>query len=113
VIARCALALLLAASASKPPKRTARLLERGKAVYEIHCIACHGPSGEGDGVVAPTLNPKPRNFRTGKFAQGDSVAQIFATLGTGVPGTAMAKFPQLSNDDRWAVAYHVRELKQR
>ena len=109
---RCLLlAVLLAAPAGKPPKRSAQLVERGKEVYQVHCIACHGARGEGDGTVAATLNPRPRNFRTEKFAQGSSVRQIFATLGTGVPGTSMARFPPLSDDDRWAVAWYVVELK--
>ena len=108
---RLALAALIAAGAARPPKRTPRLLEKGKSVYEKYCIYCHGERGEGDGVVAPTLNPKPRNFRTQQFAQGSSVAEIFATLGTGVPGTGMAKFPQLSDEERWAVAYHVLRLR--
>ena len=108
---RLALVALLAAGSARPPKRTARLLERGKSVYETHCIACHGERGEGDGVVAPTLKPKPRNFRTQEFAQGSSVRQIYATLGTGVPGTGMAKFPQLSDAERWAVAFYVLRLR--
>jgi high-affinity iron transporter len=103
--------LLLGAGAQKPPRRTGSLVERGKAVYEIHCIACHGEKGEGDGTVSATLNPRPRNFRTGKFVQGSSVGEIFATLGTGVPGTAMARFPQLSESDRWAVAWYVSDLR--
>jgi high-affinity iron transporter len=116
VIRLASFALLAAAALAvprKPPKRTARLVEKGKAVYEIHCIACHGERGEGDGTVAATLNPRPRNFQTEQFRQGSSVSQIFETLGTGVPGTGMAKFPNLSEEERWAVAWYVLRLKNR
>ena len=80
------------ARAAKPPPRSPALLERGKATYSIYCVACHGERGAGDGSVAPTLNPRPRNFATDKFKHGAGVAQIFDTLAKGVPGTAMTKF---------------------
>ena len=109
------LPLLIAGAAlartAKPPSRTPALVERGKATYSIYCVSCHGERGAGDGSAAPTLNPRPRNFATDKFKQGAGVAQIFATLGTGVPGTAMVKFTNLSEDERWALAWYVLELK--
>ena len=39
------------------------------------------------------------------------MTQIFDTLGKGVPGTAMTKFTNLSEDERWALAWYVLELK--
>ena len=85
--------------------RYAALLEKGKTTYTIYCVACHGERGAGDGSVARTLDPRPRNFATDKFKQGSGVAQIFGTLGKGVPGTAMTKFTNLSEEERWAVAW--------
>jgi len=109
------LPLLVAAAAlarpTKPPPRSPALIERGRSTYGIYCISCHGERGAGDGSVAPTLNPRPRNFATDKFKQGSSVTQIFATLGKGVPGTAMVKFTNLSEEERWALAWYVLELK--
>ena len=40
---------------------------QGKNVYERNCIICHGPKGDGNGEMAPTLSPKPRSFREGMF----------------------------------------------
>ena len=99
------------ARAPKPPPRSPALLELGKTTYSIYCVSCHGESGAGDGSVAPTLNPRPRNFATDKFKQGGGVAQIFDTLGKGVPGSAMTKFTNLSENERWALAWYVVELK--
>jgi mono/diheme cytochrome c family protein len=113
-----ALALLVAfasaaAAPRKPPKRTPGLIEQGKGTYGIYCIACHGDRGAGDGSAAARLNQRPRNFATDKFRQGDSVTQIFETLGKGVPGTPMVKYTNLSEDDRWALAWYVLDLKAR
>lgn len=109
------LALLIAAAtlarSAKPPPRSPAMLELGKTTYSIYCISCHGEHGAGDGSVAQTLNPRPRNFATDRFKQGSRVTQIFETLGKGVPGTAMTKFTNLSEDERWAVAWYVLELK--
>ena len=101
------------AKAGMPPKRSPVLLEMGKRTYSIYCVACHGETGAGDGSAAAKLDPRPRNFSTEPFKQGSSVRQIFATLGKGVPGTAMVKFTNLSDQERWALAWYVRELKER
>ena len=39
----------------------------GKAVFEGRCAICHGMQGDGKGVAAPLLAPKPRSFTEGKF----------------------------------------------
>jgi mono/diheme cytochrome c family protein len=105
------LALGFAARAGKPPKRSADLVARGRAAYAIWCVACHGESGAGDGATAHTLDPRPRNFSSGKFKQGSGVNQIFATLGKGVPGSAMVAYKNLSDEERWALSWYVLELK--
>ena len=102
---------LLAVLAVTAPKRTPQVVERGRGTYAVWCTACHGPEGAGDGPTAHTLNPPPRNFRTQKFKQGARVEQIFQTLGKGVPGSAMQPFRNLSDDERWALAWYVLELK--
>ena len=42
-------------------------LEAGKKVYEQHCIQCHGEKGDGQGPAAVHLQPRPRDFTSGKF----------------------------------------------
>jgi mono/diheme cytochrome c family protein len=39
----------------------------GRDLYATHCAICHGGSGAGDGIATPSLNPKPRDFRDGRF----------------------------------------------
>lgn len=41
-------------------------LERpsGQQVFERHCVACHGPLGEGDGPVAAAISGTVPNLRT-------------------------------------------------
>ena len=48
-------------------KATVEAQSRGKAVYDAHCVECHGASGKGDGASAAYLVPRPRDFTTGKY----------------------------------------------
>jgi len=40
---------------------------RGKQLYRRYCVGCHGPLGDGRGENAVWIDPKPRNFVTGRF----------------------------------------------
>lgn len=101
-----------AVAAEPPPKVTPALLEKGKGLFVTYCQSCHGPKGEGDGPMGTYLNPKPRNFITETFKQGNKPEQIFQTLGKGVPGSAMVAFVNLPEEDRWALAHYVVELQK-
>jgi high-affinity iron transporter len=105
------LAVAILSLVGKPPSRSRELVALGKRTYGIYCTACHGATGAGDGSAARNINPKPRNFRTDKFRQGSKVTQIFETLRKGVPGTAMVNYTNLSEEERWALAWYVLELK--
>jgi mono/diheme cytochrome c family protein len=98
------------AFAAAPPS-SKELLEKGKASFNINCVACHGPKGAGDGAAAVALNPKPRNYATDTFKNGDKVEDVFKTLATGVKDSAMVSFAHLPEQDRWALAYYVLELR--
>jgi mono/diheme cytochrome c family protein len=110
-LALAAALLATAARAGEPPKKTQALLDQGKASFERNCATCHGPKGEGDGIVAAALNPKPRNFVTEPFKNGTQVGQVFETLATGVKGSGMVAFTYLPEEERWALAYYVLFLR--
>jgi mono/diheme cytochrome c family protein len=67
---------LLAAAWALPQRSPAQEypadVARGKALYERHCMACHGPRGYGDGPNALLLTISPANFhRPGSFLKSD------------------------------------------
>jgi caa(3)-type oxidase subunit IV len=91
--------------------QTPQLLAKGKQLFEVNCTSCHGPEGLGNGPAAAALNPHPRNFHSGEgWKNGRKVTDVFGTLKTGVPGSAMASFATLPSDDRWALAHFVLSL---
>ncbi len=42
-------------------------LQDSADLYRLECLHCHGTEGSGDGVTAPFLNPRPRNYQPGVF----------------------------------------------
>lgn len=90
---------------------TPQLIAHGKELFMQNCTTCHGASGQGNGIAASGLNPKPRNFTqaTG-WVNGRRPSEVFKTLRDGVPGSAMASFATLPADDRWALVQYVLSL---
>jgi mono/diheme cytochrome c family protein len=111
VVAAVAAALAVTASAAGP-KKTPDVVAKGKASYETNCSACHGDGGRGDGVAGAALDPKPRDLVAGKFKRGATVDQVYETLAKGIEGTTMTSYAHLSDEERWALAYYVVELRK-
>ena len=83
-------------------------------LYRKHCILCHGTSGDGLGPTAKLLNPYPRDFRLGKFKYKSTPLgskptreDLIRLLRHGVPGTSMAAFDLLKEDEVEALVDYV------
>ncbi|PYJ08182.1 MAG: hypothetical protein DME25_02130 [Verrucomicrobia bacterium] len=92
---------------SASPTQLDPKLQPGKAVYEQHCAACHGVTGEGNGPAAVWLYPKPRNFTSGLFkiqstppGSPPTDEDLFQTVTRGMPGSSMPSFTYLSEQHR-------------
>ncbi len=90
---------------------TPELLARGKQIFGQLCVGCHGPNGDGKGPVAPALTPKPADFTDDDWIKGGGDRDVFNTITTGIPGTAMAPFgAQMNEQDRWALVFYVKSF---
>ena len=73
----------------------------GKKVYwKVHCVACHGASGEGIPPAFPAL--------VGSAIVTGPVAEHIKMVLHGVTGTAMASFAHLSNEEIAALITYER-----
>jgi mono/diheme cytochrome c family protein len=98
-------------------------LHKGSRLYRVHCLHCHGVTGDGRGPTSLWINPHPRDFRMGMF-KFQSVNQgqgklpprrddLMRTLEHGVEGTAMPAFTLLSDAQRENLASYVIHLSIR
>ncbi len=91
-----------------PTDSTAEVLADGKALFNIYCSACHGPTGNGDGAVGKVfLGVPPYNLgRVKELPEG----QIFHTITYG-RGRMMSHASQVAVEDRWKIARYVHVLQ--
>ena len=92
-------ALLLTTMFALPATSLAADAAKGKTIYTANCMACHGLAGDGAGPAAMALDPKPTDFTKPEFWKERTNAELKRVIKTGKPGTTMAPFPQLSDDD--------------
>lgn len=84
------------------------VVERGKLMYNTHCVVCHGSVGNGDGYVVPPF-PKPPSLHSERI-QTLADSQIFHVITVG-QNTMMAYGPQVRTNDRWAIIHYIRVLQ--
>jgi mono/diheme cytochrome c family protein len=95
-------------------------LRRGAEVYTRYCVQCHGVNGDGNGVAAAYMIPRPRNYLLGifKFTSTNYGAKplredLLRTVRRGIRGTSMPSFPLLPPKDLESVIDYVLALTHR
>ncbi len=95
-------------------------LELGKQVYEKWCAFCHGLDGKGDGVAAPFLDPRPRDFTRGLYKVRSTPSgrlptddDLFKIVTEGMPGSSMPAWNNLSERERRAVVQYIKGFSDR
>ena len=86
-------------------------LAAGAHLFETQCASCHGPQGQGDGAAAASMDPRPANFHNAARMDALTLYGIYNTITLGVNGTPMRPFSELSDSDRWALAFFVANLR--
>jgi high-affinity iron transporter len=83
---------------------------RGAKIFRETCASCHAADGSGQTPVAATFEVKPPDFRDPEGALARSPFRAYNTVTFGVEGTPMPGFGQLSDAQRWDVAFYVTTL---
>ena len=96
-----------------PPNKTPQLVSEGKKLYEQNCVACHGAKGDGKGPAAAALKPAPSDFADPLNQWPNTKGKpekIFEVISKGIPNSAMVKWDQLFEKERWGLTYFVMEF---
>ena len=85
---------------------------KGKAIYEKHCLACHGQQGKGDGPTGKMLKPPVADF-TSPTSKKKSETDLRQIIENGKTGTAMVPWKaQLPAADIDAVLAYLATLRK-
>ena len=83
-------------------------MEAGKSAYAANCLACHGPSGRGDGPAATTCDLQPDDLSQPQTAD-ETDGELFWKISQG-----RKPMPSFGRDvpetQRWEVVNSIRTL---
>jgi mono/diheme cytochrome c family protein len=88
---------------------TKELVDRGQERFNIYCIVCHGPLGNGDGMVVRRGFPKPPTYHDDRLRNAP-VGHFFDVMTNGW-GRMNSYAAQISPADRWAIVAYIRALQ--
>jgi len=107
--------LVIALGSAHAQDVSATDLEQGKALYDQHCLGCHGATGRGDGEMAGWLEPPPANLTRPHALEGlgiDGFMRVLRKGGRHVGDkSAMPKFDGRLDDEQvkkvWIYLVHI------
>jgi mono/diheme cytochrome c family protein len=99
-----------AAKLVNPIQPTEGALLKGKELYGIFCVPCHGVSGKGDGPVGKKYVPTPADLRPGNHGSHHSDGELFAVISNGSGGMPAFR-GDLAPTERWHIVGYLRLLK--
>ena len=85
-------------------------ISRGKTLFTINCVMCHGETGEGNGPVSSLIANKPANLAS-IITQSKTDGILFMTITDGVEGRMPPMVENLTVRDRWDVINYIRTLE--
>jgi mono/diheme cytochrome c family protein len=97
---------------SNPLEPTPENIERGKEVYGIFCMQCHGPEGDGKGFLFTSKKyPYPPASLISEKVMALNDGEIYHTLTVGY-GIMGAHGGMIRPADRWKIILYIHENLQ-
>jgi mono/diheme cytochrome c family protein len=92
-----------------PVPVTEELLDRGEQRFKVFCIVCHGPVGNGDGMIVRRGFSKPPTYNDDRLRYAP-VGHFFDVITNG-QGKMNSYASQVPVADRWAIVAYIRALQ--
>ncbi len=89
----------------------------GRRTYKTYCKKCHGKRGNGKGLMAKDLDPKPRDFTDKARMEKRSDWQIFQGIKEGGPAVGLSEEmtswkDSLTEQEMRDVASYIRQFSK-
>jgi len=94
---------------TNPLPITATLLARGQERFNIYCSVCHGPLGDGGGVIPKRGFRKPPSYHDDRLRNAP-VGYFFDVITNGF-GNMPDYAAQVEPSDRWRIIAYIRALQ--
>ncbi|HXE89466.1 MAG TPA: cytochrome c [Terriglobales bacterium] len=88
---------------------TREVLERGRQRFNAICAPCHSRLGDGNGIIVQRGYRRPESFHTDRLRKA-AVGYYFDVMTRGF-GAMPDYAPQVTPQDRWAIAAYIRALQ--
>ena len=105
---------------AKKPPLSEEVKAKAENIFQTRCTPCHGATGAGEGAVAATLSPKPRDLTSQEWQKSvtdDYIANIIKYGGAAVgKSPTMPSNPDLANNNEDVVqglVSYIRDLSQK
>ncbi len=92
-----------------PVPVTKELVDRGEQRYKVFCIVCHGPAGNGDGMIVRRGFSKPPTYNDDRLRNAP-VGHFYDVITNG-QGKMNSYASQVPVADRWAIVAYIRALQ--
>ena len=92
-----------------PMPVTKETLDRGEERYKVFCMVCHGPTGNGDGMVVRRGYPQPPTYNDDRLR--NAPAGHFFDVMTNGWGRMNSYASMIPPADRWAIVAYIRALQ--
>jgi mono/diheme cytochrome c family protein len=96
-------------AATQPYPVDMALLRQGRERYDIYCLPCHSPVGDGDGRVVQRGFPPPPSYHIDRLRNAPD-RYLYEVIRDGF-GQMRPYRDRLTPDERWAVVAYVRALQ--
>lgn len=90
--------------------RMAPNLPRARQLFSENCASCHDLTGQADSPLARTMEPAPTDFTDAERYGQRTLYGLYSTISAGVADTGMRGFTELSEVDRWSLAFLVGQM---
>jgi mono/diheme cytochrome c family protein len=93
-----------------PLPLTRPVLDAGAARYDVYCAPCHGLRGDGDSVVASTMNLRRPPPIVGPAAQALPAGRVYQVIAEGYGLMRPYREDLITPEERWALVAYLRAL---